>query len=79
MKYLILLFLSGCATLIPDTYLSTEQYDFCQKACTQYGGLTHAGKTILGDKKSCICKNDVIIDYNAEITSKKRSEIEADE
>lgn len=79
MKYLILFFLSGCATLIPDTYLSVEQYEFCQRACTQYGGLTHAGKTMFRDKKSCLCKNDVIIDYGAQIDSKKRSEIEDDE
>jgi len=67
MKYILFIFLTSCASLLPDTYVSGEQYEFCSKACISYGGIASAGKTMLGDKKSCLCKNRTVIDYETKV------------
>lgn len=74
----LILLLTGCISL-PDTYLSTTHYEFCVKACSQYQGLAFAGKTMLGDKKSCICKNNIVIDYDAKLVTNKSEDIEEKE
>lgn len=71
MRVVFCLFLTGCASLMPDTYLSPSQFEFCTNACKQYGGLGAAGKTLVGDKKSCICKNNTNIDYESGFHSEK--------
>jgi len=78
MKFIALFFLTGCATLLPDTYLKKDQYEFCTKACAQYEGLAAAGKTMLGDKKSCICQNNIVIDYDTKFHSSKKDDAEKD-